>query len=86
MKIDWKKRIENPWFWISFAGVVFSPVLAAMGISQTDLTSWNSVLNVLNTFVSTPYLVFAAIGAGLGFLGISADLSSKGLSDQENQN
>lgn len=81
MKINWKLRAKNPWFWIGLIGVVFSPVLAVMGISQTDLTSWDGVLNVLKTFVTTPYLVFSAICTVLSFFGISADPTTSGLGD-----
>jgi len=81
MKINWVVRAKNPWFWIGLIGVIFSPVMVAMGISQTDLTSWNSVLEVIKTFITTPYLVFAAIGAVLGFFGVSVDMTTKGLSD-----
>lgn len=83
MKINWRLRVKNPWYWIGLIGVVFSPVMAAMGVSQTDLTSWNSVLDVLRTLVSTPYLVFSALGAVLSFLGISADMTTTGLSDSK---
>ncbi len=83
MKINWKVRVQNPWFWISLLGVIFSPVLTMMGISEVDLSSWESVLEVLKTFISSPYLIGVAFVSVLSFLGISADPTTKGLSDSE---
>ncbi len=83
MKINWKVRVQNPWFWISLLGVIFSPVLTMMGISEVDLSSWESVLEVLKTFISSPYLIGVALVSMLSFLGISADPTTKGLSDSE---
>lgn len=83
MKINWKVRIKNPWFWIGLAGVIFSPVLASMGIDAADLNSWESVLDMLKNFISNPYLIGSAVMAVLSFLGIAADPTTAGLSDSK---
>ena len=56
MKINWKVRVQNPWFWISLFGVIFSPVITLIGVALVSV---------------------------LSFLGISADPTTKGLSDSE---
>lgn len=83
MKVNWKVRVKNPLFWISLIGVIFSPVLAAMGIKTVDLSTWDSILDVLKTFVSNPYLIGTAIAAVLTFLGITNDPTRKGLNDSD---
>lgn len=84
MKLNWSIRAKNPWFWIGLIGVIFAPVLASMGIADTDLTSWASVLDVLKQFVSTPYLIGVAVTSVLSFLGVTTDPTRKGLADSDN--
>ncbi|WP_206459454.1 phage holin [Anaerovorax sp. IOR16] len=83
MKVNWKVRVKNPLFWISLIGVIFSPVLAAMGIKTVDLSTWNSILDVLKTFVSNPYLIGTAFMAVLTFLGVTNDPTTSTLNDSD---
>ena len=36
MKLEWKKRLTNPWFWVGLVGVV----LTATGANPEMFTSW----------------------------------------------
>lgn len=81
--INWKVRIKNPTFWIGLAGVVVSPVLAYNGASYSDFTTWDSVGEVIVETVKNPYLVGSIVFAVLGFLGVTTDPTTSGVSDSD---
>ena len=83
MNINWKVRFQNPMWWMSLIVVILTPVLNYMGITGEMLTSWEAVGRMLQTFISTPYLIFAVILAVLQFLGINMDPTTKGLADSD---
>lgn len=74
MKINWKVRIKNPWFWIGLVGVV----LSAMGVSPETLTSWGAVLDMLVDFISNPFMIFTV---GAAIVGVFFDPTTDGLGD-----
>lgn len=82
-KINWKLRKENIAFWIGLLGVIVSPVLAYTGASLSDFTTWESVADAIVSTVQNPYLVGSIISAVLGFLGVTADPTTKGLADSK---
>lgn len=57
MNINWKIRIKNFSFWISIAISIFTPVLAYLGITAQDITTWAALGNVLLQAVSNPYIL-----------------------------
>ena len=78
MKINWKVRIKNPWFWIQTGLAIFAPVMAYMGITAQELTSWSIVGTVLLEAVKNPFV--------LGLVAVSVwnainDPTTAGLSD-----
>lgn len=79
--INWKVRVKNPTFWIGLAGVVVSPVLAYSGANLSDFTTWDSVGEAVVSTIKNPYLVGSIVFAVLGFLGVSADPTTSGISD-----
>ena len=81
MKINWRVRAKNPQFWIGLAGVIASPVLAYLGVGYEDLTTWQSVGDVLGRFVENPYLIGTVCMAVLSFLGVLTDPTTKGIGD-----
>ena len=42
MKINWKVRFKNPVFIGQLALAIFVPILAYMGITVEDLTTWGA--------------------------------------------
>jgi phi LC3 family holin len=74
MKINWKVRVKNPYFWIGLVGVI----MAAMGVSPEMFTSWSAVGNQLLEFVSNPFMIGSVIVAVIGVL---VDPTTTGLSD-----
>ena len=57
MNINWKIRIKNPSFWVSVAIAIITPILAYMGITAQDITTWSALGNVLLQAVSNPYIL-----------------------------
>lgn len=57
MGINWKIRLKNPVFYVQLILSVIMPVLAYMGLTLQDLTTWSAVWNVLAQAVSNPYVL-----------------------------
>ncbi|MDD2370827.1 MAG: phage holin [Firmicutes bacterium] len=52
-----KERVQNPEFYIRVILISFLPILSYFGMSQTDLTSWASIGDLVVRFFSNPYLI-----------------------------
>ena len=76
MKINWKVRVKNPYFWIGLIGIV----LTAMGVSPEMFTSWSAVWRQFVEFVSNPFMIGSVVVAVLGVL---VDPTTTGVSDSE---
>lgn len=61
MKINWKVRMKNPVFWMNIAIAVILPMLAYMGLSWQDMTSWGTLGGVLLDAVKNPVIVVAVL-------------------------
>lgn len=60
-----------------------SPVLSYFGARPTDLTTWQSVGQLIVDTAKNPYLI-GSIGFGLaGFLGVITDPTTAGVSDSD---
>lgn len=74
MKLNWKVRIKNPYFWLGLIAVI----LAAIGVSPESLTSWPILYAQIRTLLSNPFAVGCVIVAVLGYIN---DPTTSGLSD-----
>ena len=81
--INWKVRIKSPQFWIGILGVIASPVLAYYGLSYADMTTRESIGDVLAQFFTNPFLIGTVVMAVLSFIGVLTDPTTKGVSDSE---
>ena len=63
MGINWKIRLKNPVFYVQLILSVMMPVLAYMGLTLQDLTTWSAVWNVLVQAVSNPYVLGIVIAS-----------------------
>ena len=61
MKINWKIRFKNPVFYAQIILAILTPILAYMGITAQDLTTWSALGNVLLKAVSNPYILALVI-------------------------
>ena len=76
MKINWKVRMKNPYFWIGLIGVV----LTASGTAPETLTTWGAVVEWGKALVSNP---FALCGVVLAVFGSIYDPTTKGVTDSD---
>lgn len=61
MKINWKVRFSNPVFVAQIIMAVFIPILAYMGLTAQDLTTWSMVAKVLFEALSNPYVLVLVV-------------------------
>ena len=80
MNINWKIRLKNPAFWASILLAVFTPILAYMGITAEDLSSWQALGNVLLQAVSNPYVLVLVIASVYNAV---VDPTTRGISDSK---
>jgi phi LC3 family holin len=81
MNINWRVRAKNPTFWVGLIGAIGAPILAYLGLTAADLTTWESVGGVARTAIANPYLLGMVAFSVLSFLGIVTDPTTKGLGD-----
>lgn len=81
MNINWKVRLQSPGFWLGLAATIGAPVLAYFGLAASDLTTWDAIARLWAGFWSNPYLIGTVLVAVLAVLGVTADPTTKGLSD-----
>lgn len=78
MKINWKVRAKNPVFWLNIAIAVLMPILAYMGISWQDVTSWAALGGILLGAIKNPVIVVAVI---VSVVNVFNDPTTKGFGD-----
>ena len=81
MKINWKVRIRNPYFWIQIGIAILMPMLAYLGLTVEDLTSWAKVGQVLLKSILNPYVLGLVV---VSIFNAIQDPTTKGLSDSKN--
>ncbi|KXL51888.1 bacteriophage holin [Anaerotignum neopropionicum] len=74
MKINWRVRIKNPYFWIGLFGVI----MATLGAKPEDFTSWSLVWEEIKNVASNPFLLISVI---LAVIGVVTDPTTKGICD-----
>lgn len=74
MKINFKVRAKNFYFWVGLGGVI----LSAMGVNASMFTSWNIVWDAIVNLISNPFMLVSVIMAVIGVL---VDPTTKGVSD-----
>lgn len=80
-KINWKIRFKNPVFYMQLILAVLTPVLAYMGLTVKDLTTWAAVGNVLLQAVSNPYVLALVL---VSVWNAVNDPTTTGISDSAN--
>lgn len=81
MKINWAVRFKkNATFIIRTIISLVIPILTYMGIKETDLTSWEMVVNLFQSFITNPYLIFLTI---INFINLIPDPTTTGISDSD---
>lgn len=78
MKINWKVRLKNPYFYVALILAIVVPVGVYFGINAEDLTSWPMVGAIAKQAILNPYVVVTVIVSVATFL---IDPTTKGISD-----
>ncbi|MDD3267238.1 MAG: phage holin [Burkholderiales bacterium] len=73
-KINWKVRVNNPFFWIGLIGVI----LTAMGVNPETFTSWSILIEQIKILFSNPYLLGTVI---IAIIGVLIDPTTSGIKD-----
>ena len=55
--INWKIRLKNPMFWAQLVLSVIMPMLAYLGLTAEDLSSWERLADVLMRAISSSYII-----------------------------
>ena len=76
MKINWKVRAVNPYFWIGLIAVV----LASVGVSPESLTSWAILKDQLLALIGNPFAIGCVAIAVIGYIN---DPTTRGIGDSE---
>ncbi len=74
MKINFKVRAKNPYFWFGLVGVI----LTAMGAKPEMFTDWGMVCEQAKELLGNPFMLVSVIVAVTGVL---FDPTTRGLSD-----
>lgn len=59
--INWKVRIKNPVFWVQIAVAIVLPILAYLGLSWEDMTSWAALGSIFVQAVSNPVILVSVV-------------------------
>lgn len=78
MKINWKVRFKNPYFYVALILSIVAPVGVYFGINAEDLTSWPMVGALAKQAILNPYVVVSVIVSVATFL---IDPTTKGIND-----
>lgn len=80
MKINWKVRFKNPYFYVALILSMVAPVGTYFGVNGADLTTWPSVIDLARRAILNPYVVVTVIVSVATFL---IDPTTRGLSDSQ---
>ena len=80
MKINWKVRLKNPYFYAALFLAIVAPVGTYFGVNADEITSWPIVFELTKKAVLNPYVVVTVIISVVTFL---IDPTTKGLSDSK---
>ena len=78
MKINWKLRFKNPYFYAALFLAIVAPVGVYFGINAEDLTSWSMVGALAKKAILNPYVVVTVLVSVATFL---IDPTTKGIGD-----
>jgi phi LC3 family holin len=61
MNINWKVRFKNPTFWVQIAVAIVVPILAYLGMSWDDMTTWSALGNIFVEAVKNPVIIVSVL-------------------------
>ncbi|MBS4959623.1 MAG: phage holin [Clostridiales bacterium] len=76
MKLNWKVRLKNPYFWMGLIAVI----IAAIGVEPETFTSWSILWEQIKNFAGNPFLIGCTVVAVIGYVN---DPTTAGLGDSK---
>ena len=76
--INWKVRLVNPVFWVQIIVAIVLPILAYLGLSWEDMTSWNALGGIFLEAVKNPVILASVVVSVWNAIN---DPTTKGLKD-----
>lgn len=76
--INWKVRIKNPIFWVQVAVAIVLPILAYLGLSWDDMTSWAALGGIFLEAIKNPVILVSVV---VSVWNAVNDPTTKGLGD-----
>ncbi|BDH62297.1 hypothetical protein MTP04_24270 [Lysinibacillus sp. PLM2] len=80
MKINWKVRLKNPYFYAALVLAIVAPVGTYFGVNAEDLTTWASIFDLAKRAIMNPFVVVTVVVSVATFL---IDPTTKGISDSQ---
>lgn len=80
-KINWLVRFKNPVFIIQILMAIILPILTYNGLQLSDVTTWDSVGELLLGAIKNPFLLGTV---AWGVFNAITDPTTKGIADSEN--
>lgn len=59
--INWKVRFKNPVFWVQIIVAIVLPILAYLGLSWEDMTSWAALGGIFLEAVKNPVILVSVV-------------------------
>ena len=76
--INWKVRFKNPVFWVQVIVAIVLPILAYLGLSWEDMTSWAALGGIFLEAVRNPVIL---VSVAVSVWNAINDPTTKGLND-----
>lgn len=80
MKINLKVRFKNPLFYVQLILAIFTPILAYMGLTASDLTTWSALFKVILEAINNPYVLSLVV---VSIYNALVDPTTSGFGDSE---
>ena len=76
--INWKVRMKNPVFWVQVVVAIVLPILAYLGLSWEDMTSWSALWGIFAEAIKNPVIL---VSVAVSVWNAINDPTTKGLND-----
>lgn len=76
MKINWKVRVKNPYFWFGLVAII----LTAVGAEPEIFTSWEILVTQIKDLLGNPFALGCVVIAIVGYIN---DPTTSGITDSQ---
>ena len=76
MKINWKVRLKNPYFWFGLVAII----LTAVGAEPEIFTSWEILVTQIKDLLGNPFALGFVVAAIVGYIN---DPTTSGITDSQ---